>query len=58
MPKLQKMLGQLLISFGILFLVETFHAVVFQGWEKAENEVVEMKQKLEDAGKQTTKPLC
>ncbi|WZZ10810.1 hypothetical protein YC2023_096731 [Brassica napus] len=32
------------------FLVETISVVVFQGWEKAENEVVELNQKLEDAG--------
>lgn len=34
------------------FLVETFSVVVFQGWEKAGNEVVELNQKLEDAGKE------
>lgn len=30
--------------------METFSVVVFQGWEKAENEVFELNQKLEDAG--------
>ncbi|CAG7899471.1 unnamed protein product [Brassica rapa] len=48
-----KKMNNLLLSLFPLeyfFLVETFSVVVFQGWEKAENEVFELNQKLEDAG--------